>query len=61
MPADFKGQAALLTGASRGMGRAIAVPLSAAGADSFIILHFRRRSDALEQLQKELPQAVFVV
>ncbi len=42
---DLKGKKALVTGSSRGIGRAVAMGLSEAGAE--VVLHGRRESEAL--------------
>jgi 3-oxoacyl-[acyl-carrier protein] reductase len=49
---DFEGKHALITGASRGIGRAVARALSRAGAD--VALNFRTRADEAEELRQEL-------
>jgi 3-oxoacyl-[acyl-carrier protein] reductase len=48
----FEGKAALVTGASRGIGRAIAVRLAGEGAN--IIVNYRVEADAANQLAEEL-------
>jgi 3-oxoacyl-[acyl-carrier protein] reductase len=48
----FEGKAALVTGASRGIGRAIAVRLAGEGAN--IIVNYRVEVDAANQLAEEL-------
>jgi 3-oxoacyl-[acyl-carrier protein] reductase len=50
--ATLDGKLALVTGASRGIGRAIAVGLAAAGAD--VVLGYRSGKDEAEQLAAEL-------
>jgi 3-oxoacyl-[acyl-carrier protein] reductase len=49
---DLEGKCALVTGASRGIGRAIAQALSRAGAA--VALNYRSRKDDAESLQREL-------
>jgi 3-oxoacyl-[acyl-carrier protein] reductase len=50
--ATLDGKLALVTGASRGIGRAIAIGLAAAGAE--VVLGFRSGQDEAEQLAAEL-------
>ena len=50
--ATLEGKLALVTGASRGIGRAIAIGLSAAGAE--VVLGYRSGKDEAEQLAAEL-------
>jgi 3-oxoacyl-[acyl-carrier protein] reductase len=50
--ATLDGKLALVTGASRGIGRAIAVALAAAGAE--VVLGYRSGKDEAEQLAAEL-------
>jgi 3-oxoacyl-[acyl-carrier protein] reductase len=52
---DLKGKHALITGASRGIGRAIAIALAQAGAA--VTLNFHTREDHAASLQRELDQA----
>jgi 3-oxoacyl-[acyl-carrier protein] reductase len=49
---ELKGQIAIVTGSSSGIGRAIALELAAAGAD--ILVHARRSRDAAEKVAAEL-------
>ena len=49
---DLKGKVALVTGSSRGIGKAIAMGLAKAGAD--IIVHGRTQSDALKNTVAEI-------
>jgi len=50
--ATLEGKLALVTGASRGIGRAIAAELAAAGAD--VVIGYRSGRDEAEQLAQEL-------
>lgn len=50
--ADLTGRRALVTGASSGIGRAIALELARAGAD--VIVHHRRSPDEAEQVAAEV-------
>jgi 3-oxoacyl-[acyl-carrier protein] reductase len=49
---DLSGKIAVVTGASRGIGRAIAVRLAEAGAD--LLIHYCRSSDAAVQVQRDV-------
>lgn len=49
---DLSGQTALITGASGGIGRAIALKLATAGAD--VVVHGHRNEDSLQQLADEI-------
>jgi 3-oxoacyl-[acyl-carrier protein] reductase len=51
---DLAGQTALVTGASGGIGRAIALSLAEAGAD--VVIHGCRNRDGLQQLAAEISQ-----
>jgi NAD(P)-dependent dehydrogenase (short-subunit alcohol dehydrogenase family) len=51
---DLKGQTALVTGASRGIGRAVALQLARAGAD--VVLHYNTNTSAAESVVKEIGQ-----
>jgi len=52
---DLKGKVALVTGASRGIGAAIAVALSQAGAS--VAVNYRERADAADALVADLNKA----
>jgi 3-oxoacyl-[acyl-carrier protein] reductase len=51
---DLKGKVALVTGSSRGIGRAIAIALAGAGAD--VILNFRHRSEEAQAVESHIHQ-----
>ena len=51
---DFAGQVALVTGASRGIGREIALLLARRGAN--IVGHFHQRADLADTLREEVEQ-----
>jgi 3-oxoacyl-[acyl-carrier protein] reductase len=51
----LKGQTALVTGASRGLGRAIALRLAAEGAE--ILIHYHKNQGAAEAVAREIPGA----
>ena len=55
----LEGQTALVTGASRGIGRAIALRLAKAGAE--VILHYHRNRGAVESVARELGGPVRVL
>ena len=49
---SFKGKVALVTGASRGIGKAIALEVAGRGAD--IAFNYLRRHEAAAQTQQEI-------
>src|ERR1700746_3321151 len=49
---SLKEQTALVTGASRGIGRAISLRLARAGAD--VLVHYHKNRDAAEQVVREI-------
>jgi len=51
---ELKGRVALVTGSSRGIGRAIALALAEAGAD--VVLNFLRRSAEVQAVELEIRQ-----
>lgn len=55
---NLKGQTALVTGASRGIGRAITVRLAQAGAK--MVIHYNRNREAAESVAKEIGGATLV-
>lgn len=52
MALELKGKTALITGASRGIGRAVAGKLASLGAD--IVIHYRKNLGEAESLEAEL-------
>lgn len=58
MKISLKNQRILVTGSSRGIGRAIAKQLSESGAE--VIIHFNSNRNEAEKLQSELQQPSFV-
>lgn len=55
---NLKGQTALVTGASRGIGRAITVRLAQAGAK--MVIHYNRNREAAESVAKEIGGATIL-
>lgn len=53
---EFEGQVALVTGASRGIGRSIALALAEHGAD--IALHYGNSKPAAEEVAEKYPHWV---
>nr|WP_275901260.1 SDR family NAD(P)-dependent oxidoreductase [Bacillus mycoides] len=49
----LKGEVALVTGASRGIGRSIALYLAQAGA--LVVVHYSKRKEEAERVVLELP------
>jgi 3-oxoacyl-[acyl-carrier protein] reductase len=56
---ELRQQIALVTGASRGIGRAIALALARAGAE--VIVHYHRNREAAEDVSREIGGAVRLV
>lgn len=54
MERELRGKVALITGASRGIGKACALRLAHAGAD--ILINYHQQTEAAEQLKQELIQ-----
>jgi len=52
MPTDLHGQTALITGATGGIGRAVALALSKSEAN--VVLHYRKNQEAAQRLADEL-------
>ena len=58
MNISLKNQRILVTGASRGIGRAIAKQLSESGAE--VIIHFNQNSEEAEKLKNQLANPAFI-
>lgn len=56
---DFQGKSVLITGASRGIGRAAAVAFAEAGAR--VAIHFNRQQDAAEEVRASLAGSGHIV
>jgi 3-oxoacyl-[acyl-carrier protein] reductase len=52
---EFQGKIALVTGASRGIGRAIALRLASGGAD--VVVNYNARADAAEEVARQVRDA----
>lgn len=55
VPSDYKRKVAVITGASRGIGRAVALTLARGGAS--IVVNYKKNADLAEQVRKEIEQA----
>ncbi len=54
-PAGFTGRVALITGSSRGIGRALAIYLGQCGAS--VVVNYKKNADLAEKTRAELEQA----
>ncbi|QDH78429.1 SDR family oxidoreductase [Echinicola soli] len=59
MNISLENQRILVTGASRGIGRAIAEQLSASGAE--VLIHYHKNPAAAKELQRQLPNPTYIV